>query len=339
MTTTETPDAHRLVTDVAERALIARIREQLASSPPWLTIGIGDDAAVVEPPRNLLEVITTDACVEGVHFDRRFVPPEAAGARAIAMNLSDLAAMGATPRLATLSLLLPAATTLGELDALVGGVAGTARTYGLTVVGGNLSRSPGPLVIDVTALGTVPRRRLLTRNGARPGDHVFVSGVLGAARAGLEQLQAHGPGAPETVTTLRYLRPEPRLRLGAQLGRARAATACMDLSDGLADAVRQVAAASGVGARIDAQALPVAEGLRRLAREREADPILMAAAGGDDYELLFAVPARRRGRLKTVVQQARGVAVTRIGELTAAPEVVLVRNGRAEELPAGFVHF
>lgn len=335
----DTPEAHHRVADVAERALIARIRARLGASPAWLTVGIGDDAAVVEPARNVLEVITTDACVEGVHFDRRFVPPDAVGARAMTMNLSDLAAMGASPRLATLSLLLPAALTVGELDGLVDGVGTSAATHRLTVVGGNLSRSPGPLVVDVTALGTVPRRRVLTRAGARSGDHVFVSGVIGAGRAGLEQLQAHGSDAPESVTTLRYLRPEPRVRLGVLLGRARAASACMDLSDGLADGLEQVAGASGVGMDIDAAALPIAAPAREWFEQTGTDPVMAAVAGGDDYELLFTVSPRRLGRLRHVTALAKGLAVTRIGTVTAGPGVRLRVGDRLVPLPPGFSHF
>ena len=245
-----------LVGDSSERTLIARIRARLGASPDWLQLGPGDDAAVVAPPRNLSEVITTDVLVEGVHFDRRFVPPDAIGHRALAVNLSDLAAMGAAPRLATLSLVLPPALPLADFDGIIDGIVALAEREQTTIVGGNLSRSPGPLVVDVTAIGTVHRRKVLTRGGARPGDLVFVSGAIGAGRAGLEQCRSAPDAAPDTAPTRWYLRPQPRTRLGRELGRGQVASACMDLSDGLADALEQVAEASGVRIEID-RLLPV----------------------------------------------------------------------------------
>jgi thiamine-monophosphate kinase len=328
----------RVVADVAERALIARVRARLGAAPPaWLTIGIGDDAAVVEPPRNALEVITTDVAVEGIHFDRRFAPTDAIGARALAMSLSDLAAMGAAPRLATLSLLLPAELTLEEFDGIIEGVAAMARAHRVTVVGGNLARSPGPLAIDVTAVGTVGRRRVLTRSGARPGDHVYVSGTLGGAQAGLEQLQA-GAAGDEAPSAARYLRPQPRVRLGTLLGRARAASACMDLSDGLGDALDQVAEASAVAIDVDTAALPVEDATRAWFARTGVD-LVAAIAGSDDYELLFTVPPRTAGRLRHVTALVKDVPVTRIGTVAAGTGVRLRRDDRFDALPAGYSHF
>jgi thiamine-monophosphate kinase len=183
-------DPQRPVADLTERALIARIRDRLRAAPPWVIIGIGDDAAVVEPARNALEVITTDVCVDGVHVDSRFMPPAAIGARALAMNLSDLAAMGAAPRLATLSLLLPEALAVADLDALIEGVGrhghrarrDRRRRQPVAVTRPARTRRDG-----ARHRGTPPRARAI---GARPGDHVYVSGTVGAARAGLQQLQA-----------------------------------------------------------------------------------------------------------------------------------------------------
>ena len=178
------------VVDVSERDLIARIQRHLPPAPACVLVGIGDDAAVVEAERNRAEVLTVDALVEGVHFDRAFVPPDAIGHRALAVNLSDLAAMGAAPRLALLSIALPPALPLADFDALIGGIADLAALHGVHVVGGNLTRSPGPLMIDVTLTGTVKPRQALTRGGARPGDFVYVSGTIGAASAGLDMLKS-----------------------------------------------------------------------------------------------------------------------------------------------------
>jgi thiamine-monophosphate kinase len=327
-----------------ERELIEHIRRRLPPAPASLIVGPGDDAAVIAPARGAFQVFTTDAVVEGVHFDRRFSGLADVGYKALAVNVSDLAAMGAQPEFALLSLLLPDGTSLADVDALLDGLLEMAAAVGTTVIGGNISRSPGPLVVDVTATGSVRPRRLLTRAAGRPGDQLFVTGSIGGAAAGLNWLQASVDGtAPSPVPmddcARRHRRPSPRARFGLLLGRNRAASACMDLSDGLADAVRQVAEASGTGAVIEASELPIDPAAAGWWTSRGQDPVLSSLSGGDDYELLFAVPKKIRGRLRSVLRSARGLPFTRIGELTARQEVVLRRNGADDPLPAGFQHF
>ena len=323
---------------IGERALIERIRARLPPAPPFVVIGIGDDAAVIEPDRNRLEVLTTDCQVEGVHFDQTFVGAADIGHKALAVNLSDLAAMGAAPRVALLSLVLPPAFSVASVDALVDGMAGLAARARISIVGGNIARSPGPLIVDVTASGSVHGRRVLTRGGGRAGDDLYVTGTLGGAASGLRLLSAaaSSPGWSDTRDELaadpravRYLRPEPRLRFGVMLGRNRAARACVDLSDGLADGVRQIAEASALGAIIDADVLPLEKG----ATLRDA------LGGGEDYELLFAVSPRMRSRLKNARRLASDVPVTRVGRLTADRALLVSRKGGTEPLPAGFEHF
>jgi thiamine-monophosphate kinase len=333
------------LTTLGEHGLIARIRSRFPAPPGLLTVGIGDDAAVAPPARGALEILTTDALVEGVHFDLSFSSPADVGYKALAVNVSDVAAMGGTPRLALLSLVLPSRLTVDEVDGLLDGFAAMTAEARVALAGGNIAASPGPLVVDVTVTGWVKPRKVLTRAGGRPGDALYVTGSIGDAAAGLGWLRARtGDGSLPDAAAMadavaRYRRPAPRMRLGALLGRTRAASACMDLSDGLADAVVQLARASGTGARIDAATLPVGEGARRWFSSQGDDAVLAAVRGGDDYELLFAVPQRRRGRLRGAIEGARGLPVTRIGELTAEPDVVLVRDGRAEPLPSGFTHF
>lgn len=329
---------------ITERALIAEIRARVPPAPGWLTVGIGDDAAVAEPERGALEILTTDALVESIHFDRRLSSPADIGWKALAVNLSDVAAMGGTPRLALLSLGLPETFDPSEAHALVDGVLELAADARVTLAGGNITRSPGPLIVDVTVTGFARRRQVLTRGGGRAGDAIYVTGDVGAAAAGLQAWKAGATDIDGDVDGIgaciaRHRRPQPRVRIGALLGRNRAADACMDLSDGLADAVRQVAQASGLGAAIDAGAIPIAPAARAWFARSGADAVTAAIAGGDDYELLFAVPRRARGRLATVIRQARGVPVTRIGTLTNDPALVLNRDGRPEPLPEGFVHF
>jgi thiamine-monophosphate kinase len=200
------------------------------------------------------------------------------------------------------------------------------------------------LVVDVTVVGSVKPRKILTRAAGRPGDTLFVTGAVGAARAGLEWLQQHDSGqSPEdrdiAECVRRYRRPEPRARIGALLGRTKTAQACMDTSDGLADAIRQVCEASGTGATIDACALPVHPAARRWFEGHGRDPIAEAIGASDDYELLFSVSRRSRGALRGVMRESRGVPITRIGELTTGPAITLGTGGPADALPAGYVHF
>ena len=323
-----------------ERELIAAIRMRVPDAPSWLTVGIGDDAAVARPERGALEILTTDSLVESIHFDRRLSSPSDIGWKALAVNLSDVAAMGGTPRLALLSLGIPDGVADNEIDGLLEGFLALAKDSRVTLGGGNITRSPGPLIVDVTVIGYARPRNVLTRGGGQPGDELYVTGTIGDAAAGLAAWRAGALGINGIDACLaRHRRPDPRVRIGALLGRNRAASACMDLSDGLADAVRQIAEASGTGARIQTEALPISEPARQWFARAGEDPIAAATAGGDDYELLFAVPRKWRGRLATVVQQSRGVSIARIGVLTRERDLALMRNGSPEPLPAGFVHF
>ena len=375
------PPASVTVADLSERELVARIQQHLPPAPDWVLVGIGDDAAVVAPERNRVEVLTIDAIVEGVHFDRAFVPPDAIGHRALAVNLSDLAAMGAAPRLALLSMVLPSAFPLADFDAIARGIAALAASHRLHVAGGNLTRSPGPLMIDVAVMGTVKRRQALTRSGARPGDDVYVSGSIGSAAAGLRVLrdlvrrqsavinqqsfvsrlsrQTEGrrlvtddrrlvPGDLGLTTddwrlVTAYLHPVPRVRLGLLVARNRAAAACMDLSDGLADAVHQMADASGVGMTIDADALPIDPCARAFFEAQGTDALIDAVTGGDDYELLLAARPRMRGRLAAAAGHGN-VPLTRIGRCTDDRAVMLQRTAGdtvldALPMPRGYSHF
>jgi thiamine-monophosphate kinase len=330
------------VADLGEHALLARLLPRLPRQTASVLVGPGDDAAVLAPGRNERLVVTTDAVVEGVHFIRAFSGPADIGHKALAVNLSDLAAMAATPRWALLSLILPGSWPVTDVEDLVDGMAALAGRHGIAVVGGNITRTDGPLAVDVTAGGEVGPRRWLTRSGARPGDEIYVSGSIGGAAAGLEMLGAAVPGSGSQVPgcVLRHRRPEPRVRLGVAVGRARAATAGIDLSDGLADALRQVASASGVGVRIDSDALPIDAGAREWWTSRGVDPVIAAVVGGDDYELLFAVRPRSGGALRSVARHVADPPLTKIGVFTKDPrQLVIARAGKEDALPEGFEHF
>ena len=213
------PASAHTVATIGERGLVDRIRARLPAAPPWVVHGVGDDAAVLEPVRGTLDVVTTDALVEGVHFERAFGTPRDLGHKALAINLSDLAAMGATPRAAVLSLALPAEMPVADVDALLDGVIELAVQHQVALVGGNVARSPGPLFVDMTALGAVKRRSALTRAGARP-----VTACTSAGRLALRPPAC--TGCDSTAPLRRSTRRWPTA-FGATYGRSRASgSAC-----------------------------------------------------------------------------------------------------------------
>ena len=246
--------------------------------------------------------------------------------------------MGAEPRAALLSLVLPEGFAVDELEALLDGLLALAATHRIALVGGNITRSPGPLIVDVTAIGSVHRRRVLKRAGARPGDVVFVTGSLGEGAIGLRRLQDGGAAAVGT-SERHYLRPQPRVRAGLLLGRNRVASSCMDLSDGLADGVRQIANASGVGMVLDASTLPIGADVMSWHEHHGGNATDTALRGGDDYELLFTVRPAHLGRVRGVRQHVGDLPITRIGVVTKGKDVLLRDEQGTREMPTGYEHF
>lgn len=292
---------------------------------PEVVLGIGDDGAVLAASA-LGQVLSVDAQVEGVHFRRDLLEPAAIGYRAIVSALSDLAAMGARPRAALLSLILPPALSDAELDGIVDGVAEAQHEYGCVVAGGNLARG-SELSLTTTVIGDAPERPL-TRAGARAGDAVFVTGQLGGAALGLQALLlGKAELAPGAVA--RWRRPVARIREGEALrGIAQAA---IDVSDGLLQDLAHVCEASGVGCEIELPKLPLWPELERAAAKLALDPLGLALHGGEDYELLFTV----RGG---VVPELG----TRIGTICPGSGIRLRdADGSEVKLPArvGYDHF
>ena len=293
-------------------------------------LGIGDDAAVVDAQAGRKLVVAMDTVVDGVHFP---VNTDAAdiGYRALAVNLSDLAAMGAEPAWMTLSLSLPRANEQW-LSGFASGLFELAKDYDVALVGGDTVR--GPMVITVQIAGWVESDRWLTRAGAKPGDLLFVSGIPGEAAAGLAVIQRRILGG-EAASFLkhRFLRPSPRIELGRQLRKL--ASAAMDVSDGLLTDLKKLCSASGVGARLDVGSLPESAAMRELF---EADDGLQfALAGGDDYELLFTLPPERADAIATLQLQQR---VTQIGVITQDPAVLCLSDGQPFRIKrGGYDHF
>ncbi|HKR00404.1 MAG TPA: thiamine-phosphate kinase [Pyrinomonadaceae bacterium] len=338
---------------IRRRALeqLNRIRDpsSFIPHPSSLALGIGDDAAVIRQRHGRYTVITTDLLVEGIDFRLGTTTPWLLGHKALAVSLSDIAAMGARPRYALLSIGVPREIWDSDfVDELYDGFFALASRYGVALIGGDVSRTPERIVIDSIILGDVGRELDVRRSGARPGDHIFVTGALGGAAAGLRLLER---GArlrrrrPHTSNDraveqllLRQLRPEPRVSWGAVLGEEHLATAMIDLSDGLSSDLRHLCAESRVGALISASRIPVDPPVISLCGRRALDPLLLALDGGEDFELLFTVRPRDLTRLP---RRVGDVPVTYIGDITPDTGRIRITEGsRVWDLePAGFTHF
>ena len=341
-------DAVLTVRDIGEFGLIERLAESLpieVRGADGLVIAIGDDAAVWRPAAGEDIVITTDSLVEGIHFRIDWTDWESLGHKILAVNVSDLAAMGAVPKLAVVTLGLRGDERVGDLEHLYRGLGELARRHGMTVAGGDIVRSPHGLAFHVTALGETRQRRALTRSGAQPGDLIGVTGTIGASAAGLRLLALTEADPRHRATTAdllmaAHLRPEPRVELGAVL-LEHGATSAMDLSDGLAGDLPKILDASSVSARIDARRLPVAAAVRALFPD---DWTELAIRGGEDYELLFTAPPRAWDAIASEAA-AVGGSVTAIGEIVARVEgestldIVDAQGARGPLLPGAFDHF
>jgi thiamine-monophosphate kinase len=328
-----------------EDQLIKRIARGVASQSGRasgdLRLGIGDDAAVIRPVRGTELVLTCDAFLEGVHFLARTHPPDSVGYKSLARATSDIAAMGASPRFFLLTLALPRERTGRWFDEFLRGMGRAARSLGMRLIGGDTTKS-GEVAISITVVGEVGTGQAVTRSGARPGDLIYVSGILGRAQLGLELVLA-GKGRQRGLAAIvrPHLYPRIRVELGSWLARHRIASAMMDISDGLSTDLARLAEASGVGARVRTDlipAVPVPDAVSRPLHNRRLDPLQMALHGGDDYELLFTVPRRKAKHLGA----APGFAgLTCIGEVTQSRRLLMVDEaGRASALePRGWDPF
>lgn len=304
--------------------LIARIRQRVASRDD-VALGIGDDCALLAPPPGMQLAVTMDTLNAGVHF-----PPETApadiGWKALAVNLSDLAAMGAQPAWCTLSLTLPQADA-AFVEGFCDGFFALAQRHGIALVGGDTTR--GPLCVGIAAHGFVEPGMALRRDGARVGDEVWVSGTLGDAAGALAQWKAGEAMTP--ALRARLDRPTPRVELGRELRGL--ASACIDVSDGLLADLAHICRASGVGAGIDADALPASEALRAAfdADTRRA----LQATGGDDYELCFTAPASQRDAVQALASRL-ALPLARIGRIVEGSGIACDGIGRDK---SGYQHF
>ena len=318
-----------------ELALIRMLRSRASHAGSALRLGIGDDCAVLRPPAGHDVLVTTDFSLEGRHFRRDWHPVAAVGHRCLLRGLSDLAAMGARPLGAFLSLALPPgmlATAGGKrwVNGFVAGLMTLAEQTGTPLAGGDTAAAPGgEILADIVLLGSAPRGTELRRSGARPGDGLYVTGALGGASAELDLLAAQPRRFRRASATgdHPHLFPAPRLAVGARLRSATLAASAMDLSDGLSTDLHHLCEESGVGAVVRADALPLHPLLRALPRTQA---LHHALDGGEDYELLFT--ARPGAR---VPKRIARVPITRIGSMTKDPAVLLENQGRTRPLRRG----
>jgi thiamine-monophosphate kinase len=321
-----------------EDSILEKISRRARNPPPnragqgQLALGVGDDAALFRPQSGHETILTCDWFLEGTHFLRDKHPPDAVGWKCLARAVSDIAAMGGTPRCFLLSLALPVSLTGEWLEEFLHGLRRASRRFECLLAGGDTTRRE-EILINVTVIGEARRGRAVRRSGAKPGDLLYVSGRLGEAELGFQLLKHTSEAASRTNSlTRKHLYPEPRLALGQWLATKGLASAMMDLSDGLSSDLSRLCAASGVGTRVEPSKIPAVR-VPDADRKRGIDPLRLALHGGDDYELLFTVPPAKASLLPRAFGN---VALTPIGKITKKRGVLVVgEDGREHHLAPG----
>jgi thiamine-monophosphate kinase len=318
-----------------EKTLIAHIRRMALQRGARggnraLLTGIGDDCAVLRMRPQHEMLITTDFSLEGVHFRRNWHPPESVGHRCLARGLSDIAAMGGLPTAVFLSLALPAELPQRWVDRFARGLLTLARKYGATLAGGDTAESAHGILADIVVLGTVPRGEAVRRAGARAGDRIYVSGELGGSAATLARMTEKGTLQPRDYPE--HFFPEPRIALGRALREKGLVSAMIDISDGLSTDLGHICEESGVGAEVEAEAVPRAS----VGKPAHEVALPVALHGGEDYELLFTAPSGKR-----IPSRIAGVPITRIGNIVRRRKILLMSQGGigCELGPEGWEHF
>jgi thiamine-monophosphate kinase len=340
--------------EIGEFGLIDRLAARLAATDESVVVGIGDDAAVVSYAAGAHVVTTTDMLVEGVHFRRDTIGDRLLGWKAVAVSISDIAAMGGRPRHAVVSLAIPVETDVERVEELYIGMDEVCRAYDMHIVGGDVVKTDGPFVISVTVMGEVEVGRALLRSGARPGDLLFVTGTVGGSAAGLDYISQGGQTsaiagqtseAPSISSStadalLRFhQRPVPQVRAGRLLLESGACTSLNDVSDGLSSESNEIAKISGVHLVIEGDKVPLHPSVTQYAAERGIDPLEWALFGGEDYQLVGTLDPTSADRASSLFAK-EGLSLTVIGRVEAGHGVSLLRQGERQELtPKGFNHF
>jgi thiamine-monophosphate kinase len=328
-----------------EFQLIERVRRRFGQTDPSVVLGIGDDTAIMKLPPGRHLLLTTDLLVENIHFDLRTTSLEDVGYKAAVANLSDIAAMGGVPHALAVSIAVPPSANVADMDRLYRGLMAACRPHQVSLVGGDTSASRNGLFLSIALTGYVAPMHALRRDGARVGDLVYATGTLGDSLAGLRLLQARHKtginGRDIRYLIARHRRPTPRIQTGQFLVARRLATSAIDISDGLSGDLRHICEQSGVGAEIDAAALPLSRASRAYAAATKTDPIQLALCGGEDYELLFTVPARKCAALDRFRRHA-GCRLTPIGIIRLKRYGITLKTVRGNVIPlrnTSYQHF
>ncbi len=333
------------VADIGEFGLIDRIQKIVPKADHKdLVIGIGDDAAVIRIDDRRAMVITCDIQVENQHFRLNHISPYQLGRRAMAVNLSDIAAMGGQPNFALISMGFPKSFPLADFDELFRGMRDQLGEFSAYIIGGNLSNTEKELIIDITLLGEISLDQLVTRIGAKPGDRIFVTGNLGGSGGGFYVLEKYGTYYPKQFKSLvkKHLQPIPRIDVGKKIAQSGFATTMIDLSDGIASDLNHICSMSGMGAEIDQKKIPLPEGIHEAAAISGKSALHIALHSGEDYELLFTIKPETPDAIIHAIAQETGIAITEIGKiLTRESGYHLIDlNGRRIPIqPSGWDHF
>jgi thiamine-monophosphate kinase len=343
------------LSDIGELGVIDRIRKLAETFSPNVVIGIGDDAAVVKMGKDLL-LFSTDLLIEGIHFRRDYTPPELLGKKAVAVNVSDIAAMGGVPLYFTLSFAAPEELSLSFLDRFASGISASAEMYNLSLIGGDTSAGE-KIVIDIAIIGKAEGAAPITRAGASPGELIFVSGNLGDSAVGLTLLEAgfrmsekggitsptslskEEEGLAQTLLSA-HLNPQPELTLGRLLAERRIPGAMLDISDGLARDIGNLCRASKVGARLYKNKIPLSEALIHFAKKLDRDATDLAISGGEDYRLLFTAPPEKLKEIEGLSRELKR-DIIELGEIVESSSEIYImdEDGREASFSGGYDHF
>lgn len=339
-----------LISHLGEVELIKRISLQFSHTDERVLRGIGDDAALLSPPRDRLILVTKDLLLEGVHFLTSYISPYQLGKKALAVNISDISAMGGVPRHLVTALGVSPDMELERVEEIYRGMGELCRTCSINLIGGDTIKSPQGLILSITLLGEVEKDCPVFRTGARPGDLIGVTGYLGSSAAGLDILKGEIPGDKKGVggetswsreLINSHLEPPLRLQEARLVAQSHLATSMIDLSDGLIKDLGEIARASGVGARIYLDRIPLSPFLKEASSCYGWDPLEYALGGGEDYELLFTFKKEDKQSLEKVAESFQ-VPLTTIGEITSPGEGIkfLDSHGQEREFSRkGYTHF
>jgi thiamine-monophosphate kinase len=329
--------------DIGEFGFIESIREGCLFSPSRLLMGIGDDCAVIGPYEDKVFLITTDLLIQDIHFILTKTTPFHLGRKAMAVNLSDIAAMGGIPLHAFISVAFPRTADLAMVHGLYSGIKLACQTHKVNILGGDTSASPERLFINVAIVGEAPVDEVLYRKGAMPGDGIYVTGTLGDAAGGLKMIRCEATGPPMKASFLvdAHNNPFPFLEAGRLIARSRLAGAMIDISDGLISDLGHVCRASGAGALLDHPSIPLSEELKDLGKINGFDPYELALYGGEDYRLLITVPEEHCIQFEGLFSGGTPCPIHRIGEMTTEMGIrMAMEDGRVRDINlGGFDHF